>query len=246
MRRQPAIRVVILCLLSGIPLLTACNRQTAAPETGTSPAADPAADAAAESRRHMDEQTAALDKRAEDLQRQFAEMETKVADRGRTPTAALHAEVKEDVDGVRQAIANLKTTSPENWWQRHEEAMERTADDIAADVRRLARNAAADAPAAAASPADAVFESRRDTFVARLATRADAMEEALKNVKASGAVETEVNDTRARIDKLQDDLQRLRGVGAADWWDVSAARVTEYVDRVEESVRRLDDDRPRS
>jgi hypothetical protein len=248
MRRQTAMPVVFVALISGLPLMTACNRQGPERETTTETRAaegNAAAEAAAADRRKMDEQTAQLDKRASDLDQRFTEMEAKVADKGRTPTAGLRAEVKEDVANVHQAIANLKTTTPENWWQRHEEAMERTADDIEADVRRLAKTWKPTA-APATSAADAVFESRRDAFVTRLSARADAMEAALKDVKASGAVETEVNDTRARIDKLQDDLQRLHSVSAKDWWDVSEKRVAEYIDRVEDSVRRLDNDRAKT
>ena len=88
------------------------------------------------------------------------------------------------------------------------------------------------------------FESRRDTFANSLKARVDAMEQALGNVKASGARETEVSDTRARIAKLEDDLDKLGSASADDWWDVSKARVTEYVERVEDSVGRLDDDKP--
>jgi hypothetical protein len=62
-------------------------------------------------------------------------------------------------------------------------------------------------------------------------------------VKPSGSAGTELDDTRARIDKLQDDLDRLRAVDADDWWDVSEKRVSDYMDRVEQSIGRLDNDR---
>jgi hypothetical protein len=56
-------------------------------------------------------------------------------------------------------------------------------------------------------------------------------------------VETEREDTKARIDKLQEDLDELRGVNPDAWWDVSSKRVGEYIDRVEESIKRLDNDK---
>ena len=43
--------------------------------------------------------------------------------------------------------------------------------------------------------------------------------------------------------KLGDDVDRLRSASADDWWDVTKARVSEYVDRVEASVKRLDDNK---
>ena len=67
---------------------------------------------------------------------------------------------------------------------------------------------------------------------------------ALDGIKASGARETEVEDARARVKKLAEDVDRLGAASADDWWDVSKARVTEYVDRVEDSVERLDDNTP--
>ena len=89
----------------------------------------------------------------------------------------------------------------------------------------------------------APFTSRRDQFVASLRARVDAMENALDKVKARDARKTELEDTQARVKKLADDLDRLRSASADDWWDVTKARVTDYVDRVENSVDRLDDNK---
>jgi DNA repair exonuclease SbcCD ATPase subunit len=76
------------------------------------------------------------------------------------------------------------------------------------------------------------------------------MEEQLERTKAKGALETELEDTKARIDKLQEDLDELRNVSPDAWWDVSSERVGQYIERVDESIKRLDDneaqtDRPR-
>jgi hypothetical protein len=153
--------------------------------------------------------------------------------------------VKEDVKNVREAVADLGTTTPENWWERHERAMERTAEDIEADVRRFAKGQAA--PAAAQEPetpaSAAPFESRRDRFVTRLRARVDVMEEQLKNVRARDAEKTELEDTRARVNKLKEDVDRLGRASADDWWDISSKRVSEYIDRLEDSIRRLDDNK---
>jgi hypothetical protein len=87
------------------------------------------------------------------------------------------------------------------------------------------------------------FTSRRDKFVADVRARVDAMQQALDRVKARGAQQTEIDDTRARVKKLGDDVDRLRSASADDWWNVTHARVSEYLDRVEASVKRLDDNR---
>jgi hypothetical protein len=220
---------------------TACNRSEPVAETTTG-----AASAADDRLKARIDDTAELEKRVVDIERRWTEMQAEVKAEQRSPTASLRDEVKEDVANIRDAVANLKTTSETNWWERHEQATARTLDDIEADVQRFAKAKPGSTPAitpdAAASTAG--FELRRDDFVAKARARADAMEERLKDVKADGARETELEDTRARIDKLQDDLDRLRTVSADDWWDVSSKRVDEYVDRVERSIGRLNDDKP--
>ena len=225
-------------LLATVVSVGACNRQEPVRETTN--------ESVAESVQERNKDAAELEKRVVDVELKWSEMQSRVQEKNRTPTAALRDEVKEDVAAVREAVENLKTTTTENWWERHEEATERTIDDIAADVRRFA-------PAAATSSRDNVradpvgttasFDQRRADFVARERARIDAFEDQLRNVKADGPRQTELEDTRARIDKLQDDLDRLRTVEAKDWWDVSEKRVSEYIDRLERSIARLDDDK---
>src|SRR5687767_9650831 len=225
----------------------ACKRDAAeSRDEGAAVARD--ADRAADLQRQRDEEISRLDQRIADVEREYAEAREQVVTGSRTATAGLREELKEDVTNVRQAVNDLRSTTPDNWWDRHEAAMRRTADDIEADVSRLAGAALPKRPAEAAATtgegvSTAPFTSRRDQFVAALRARVDAMEDALEKVKADGPRETELADTRARVRKLADDLDRLRSADADDWWDVTKARVTEYVDRVEDSVERLDDNR---
>ena len=48
----------------------------------------------------------------------------------------------------------------------------------------------------------------------------DAMNKALDNVKATGPRKTELDDLHARVNKLDDDLDRLKSASAEDWWDL--------------------------
>lgn len=226
--------------------IVGCNRAADETRTASTDAVATADRAAEQQRAHTDEITK-LDRRVADLEQEYNKTSQKVVNKSKTPTAGLREEVKEDVANVKDAVAGLQTTTPENWWDRHEQAMHRTADDIESDVRRLAGGKLAVRPEATAGKTDegvstAPFTSRRDTFVANLRARVDAMEDALKDVKARGASDTELDDTRARIKKLGEDLDHLRSADADDWWDISKSRVTDYVDRVEASVKRLDDD----
>lgn len=223
-------------------MASACGGPEPAPEPAREESA--AEKAAAELDRKRNDETAQLEKRVADVERRWTEMQTKVAEKKAAPTSALSSEVQEDVKNVREAVADLKTTNLENWWDRHERAMERTADDIEEDVRRFAKSKQpAVAPRSDTAATPGPFESRRDQFVTRLRARVDVMEEQLKNVRARNAQETELEDTRARINKLKEDVDRLRKASADDWWDISSKRVSEYIDRLERSVGRLDNDK---
>jgi hypothetical protein len=215
------------------------------PEPAREPAREESAaeTAAAELQRKHNDEAAQLEKRAADVERRWTEMTARVKEKSAAPTAGLRAEVQEDINSVRQAVADLKTTTADNWWERHERAVERAAADIEEDVQRFAKTKrpapAQPETAAAAGP----FESRRDQFVTRLRARVESMEEQLKNVRARAAVETELEDTRARVNKLKEDVGRLERASADDWWDISSKRVSEYIERVERSVERLDNDK---
>ena len=241
--------VVTISALAFALASTACNRQaTDRSETATRTETAQPVNRAAEQEQQRQDEIAKLDSRVAEIDRKYTEKESKVQSGRRTATAGLQEEVKEDVTNVKQAVNDLRTTTPENWWDRHEAAMHRTADDIEADVRRLAGKVESVRPqgtsgTTAEGVSTAPFESRRDRLVADLRARTEAMEHALDNVKAKGARETEINDTKARVKKLRDDVDTLASAKADDWWDVSKARVGEYLDRVQASVDRLDDNR---
>ena len=205
-------------------------------------------DRAADLQRQRDEEISRLDQRVADVERKYAEANQKVVSGSRTATTGLREELKEDVTNVKKAVDDLRTTTPDNWWERQEAAMQRSFDDVEADVKRMAGTLTPPRTADATGTtgegvSTAPFTSRRDQFVARLRARVKAMDDALDKVKAGGPRETELDDTRPRVKKLADDVDRLGSASADDWWDVSKARVTDYVDRVEDSVRRLDDNR---
>jgi chromosome segregation ATPase len=226
--------------LSALLATVGCNSQP----SGAPDHAAEAAEEAAREQRERSEEVAELERRASNLESQWKEMQTKVQTRGRTATAGLREEVQEDVKNAQTAVADLKSTTVDNWWERHERALERAVLDVQADVERLTKQKTAPesehtAPAGTAGG----FTERRDAFVGRLRNRVDAMEARLNDVTAKGALETELDDTRARVDTLQADLDELRNASADDWWDLSSERVSEYIDRVQESIKRLDDNK---
>jgi chromosome segregation ATPase len=239
-------KLMIVGIVAPALVAGACNRRGESRDSVVDDRAASTADAATKAQQQRDEDISRLDKRVAEIEREYTDANQKVAEDRKTPTPGLKEEVKEDVNNVKQAVDDLRSTTPDNWWARHEAALKRTADDIDADVSRLAGNVK-ETPAAHTKTADGEqvstgpFESARDTFVTDMRTRVDAMKRALDNVKADGPKKTEVEDVRARVNKLSDDLDRLKSAKADDWWDVTRTRVAEYVDRVEGSVKRLDD-----
>jgi hypothetical protein len=239
-------KLMIVGIVAPALLFGACNRN---PESQGPQVRDEAANSADEAAKRQQERAddiTRLDQRVAEIEREYTEADHKVAVDRKTPTVGLREELKEDVNNVKQAVNELKTTTPENWWARHEEAMRRTAADIDADVSRLAGKVKPATPATTEDAhgeavSTAPFTSQRDEFVAAMRARVDAMKQSLDNVKARGPQETELEDVRARVNKLSDDVDRLKSASPEDWWDVTKSRVTEYVDRIDRSVNRLDD-----
>lgn len=233
---------VALALAAG-----ACSRDATDTRNDAVKADEKVADEAAAIEKERRDDIARFTERAAQLERDYAEKSAVLASGERTATPSLREEVQEDVNNVKQAVANLGTTTEENWWTREEDAMRATLDDVAADAKRFGVRMTESAPAAPGeTPATAPFTSRRDSFVAEMKGRVDALHRALEKVTAKGARETELDDTRDRVKKVAADLDRLAAATADDWWDVSRDRVREYLDRVETSIKRLDDNKPRA
>ena len=225
----------------------ACNRDAKETRKEAVEADKKVADEAAAIEKERRDDIANFTERAAQLEREYADKAAVLASGKRSATQTLHEEVQEDVNNVKQAVANLSTTTADNWWTREEDAMRATLADVGADAKQFGARMAESAPAAPGeTAATAPFTSRRDSFVAEMKGRVDAMDKALEKVKAKGARETELNDTRDRVKKIAADLDRLAAATADDWWDVSRDRVREYLDRVETSIKRLDDNKPKA
>ena len=161
----------------GVAVATAgaCSRE--ARDTTATSDVTANADRAAELQRERDQDIAKLTDRVAEIERGY-QQQTAERPRGTAgATPGLREEVQEDVKNVRQAVADLKTTNADNWWERHEQAMSRTADDIEADVRRMSGARELPAPRADTTApsgevaSSAPFTSRRDRFVKQLRTR---------------------------------------------------------------------------
>jgi cytochrome c556 len=210
------------------------------------------ADRTAELQRQRELELSKMDDRIAALERKYEE-KFAASPRGTSGagSATLRNDVKSDMDDVKAAVNNLRTTTAENWWDRHQAAMRTAFDDVESDVKRFAGTRALPVQKKGTHVADASgepvstapFTSSRDKFVADMQARVDAMNKTLDNVKATGPRKTELNDLHARVNKLGDDIDRLKSASAEDWWSVSQKRVNDYIERVEKSVARLDDNK---
>jgi len=240
-------RLTAISALAIAVAVSACGRDSAQP---VSPAADPSADRAAQAERRREQELSTLDDRVAAIERSYEEKTAAIPQGtgGKTASGRLRDDVKGDVADVKEAVKDLRTTTAENWWNRYEDALKRAADEVESDVKAISPTKRLPAPKEETRPADASgqtvstapFTSQRDKFVSEMRTRFDAMNKVLDNVKATGPRKTALEDLRARVKTLADDVDRLRSASADDWWDLSKARVSDDVDRVERSVARLD------
>jgi hypothetical protein len=245
-RMMTAVGVMALTLSIG-----ACSREPSVEQRD--PAAAPALDRAAALQEQRERDLSMMDDRVAALERDYQDKSasTPSGTSGTKATTNLRDEVKSDMDDVKEAVSRLRTTTAENWWDRHESALETAIGDVDKDVRRFTGMPASPAPPKELRTTDdsgqpvstAPFTSRRDKFVADMRTRIDAMSKSLDAAKATGPRKTERDDLHARVEKLADDIKRLGSASAEEWWDLSKARVEDYIDRVERSIARLDDNK---
>jgi hypothetical protein len=225
----------------------ACGREPAQPAP---PTVDLQAERTAQAERRREQELSQLDDRVAALERSYDEKSAGIPQgtSGKAASGRLHEDVKSDVADVKDAVKDLRSTTAENWWDRHEAAVKKAADEVESDVKAFSATKMLPAPTKPAQVADgsgqavstAPFTSKRDKFVADMRLRFAAMNKVLDNVKATGPRKTALDDLRARVNKLDDDMDRLRTASADDWWDLSKTRVSDYIDRVEKSVARLD------
>jgi len=243
-----AVSVVALTVGTG-----ACRREGSVERHDAAPATEATRDVdrTAELQRHRDLELSKMDDRIAALERHYEE-QVAAHPRGTSgapATGRLRHDVQGEVNDVKTAVSNLRTTTADNWWDRHESALEKAFDDVESDVQRFAGTRALPvhqnnhrvADKSGQTVSAAPFMSSRDKFVADMQARVDAMNKALDNVKATGPRKTELKDLHDRVNKLGEDLDRLKSASAEDWWDLSQHRVNDYIDRVEKSVARLDD-----
>ncbi len=238
LRLQTAVLIMSVC---GI---TACSRQQATGNADRSGDANRVA--ATDAQRDRDADINRLEQRLDDVERKWSEQEKKLAQERASATASMQKEVTQDLKNARQAVENLKTTTPDNWWEREEGVLQQTTAELERDVQRFTGRPVR--PDAQTKPKgteqDTAFAARRDQFINDLQPRVDAMKKQLDRISAKGTENTERKDTRARVNKLSDDLAELRKATPDDWWKISRDRVSDYIDRLEKSVGRLDDNKP--
>jgi hypothetical protein len=235
--------------------VSACNREATVAEPRGLPVTDAprTVDRATELQQQRLQDLSKMDARVASIERNYEEMRKPQAQgtSGGTATSGLRADVKSDMADLKKAVDHLRTTTAENWWDRHQAALKTAVDEVERDVERFSGIRVRHLPPKNTRVADeagqpvstAPFTSTRDKFVGDMHTRVDAMDKVLDDVKATGRRKTQLDDLHARVNKLGDDIDRLKSASAEDWWDLSKARVNDYIERVKKSVTRLDDNK---
>ena len=158
--------------------VSGCNRPAQETRDDAKETAAQVADATADAQQQRDAQVRRLNERVAQIERDYAAKSEQLAAGKRTATAGLREEVQEDVANVKQAVANLSTTTADNWWDREEAAVRRAVEDVGSDVERFAGKVADPAPVAIETAAAAPFTSRRDAFVTEMKGRVNAFQSA--------------------------------------------------------------------
>ena len=247
-RRDTAIGVLALTLAAG-----ACNRQAAMNQSDNASAAPVTrqADRAAELQRQRDEDLAKLDARVAALERDYQQARDArpSGTAGTTATSPLRGEAKSDVHDVTEAVEQ-----PPNHDARKLVGA-RSGRDEACDRRRRGGRQTRHR---SAKPADSTQggSCRRRVGAAgqhcavhvesrqvrrRHACTGGCDEQGPRHREGQGSAENGSDDLHARVNKLGEDLDRLKSASAEDWWDVSKGRVEDYIARVEKSVHRIPD-----
>src|SRR5438128_1642421 len=111
-RMIAAVGMMALTLAAG-----ACSREATVEQRDPAAARD--VDRAAQLQKQRDEQLSRIDERVAKLERDYDEQRA-IRSSGTSGTTVVRDEVKSDAADVKKAVANLRTTTPENWWERHE------------------------------------------------------------------------------------------------------------------------------
>ena len=226
-------RLMMIALVAMSVAATACNRPNQDVDDARS-TAEPAADTRAQD---ADE----LDRRLAELERKWEDVKTRVSNEAAAATATARARIEDDLMMAREALGELRTTTADNWLERQERQLERMAERVEQEVRTFARNwtPSPDTDEVGTSGDQTDWAQRRDALVARMEQRIREMEQALADIGPGDGNEADVEDTRARVEHMKEDTERLRRASEAEWWDVTKARLSAYLDRLDAAIDRL-------
>jgi TolA-binding protein len=188
-------------------------------------------------------EVAELEQRTNELERDWNAAQERLSKRTDAAATEAKAEIQEMIADVKREVAELRSTSADNWWDRTEQDIESAAGEVEQDVKRFARRWTPDVDndnVGTTGNAD-TWEARRDRLVNRMQARIDSMEQALRDV-GPDADKEDVEETRAEIRDMREENDRLRGADENDWWDVTRERVNNFIERIDARIDRLIND----
>jgi hypothetical protein len=230
-------RLMMIALVATTVAAAACNRPNQDVDDARTNA-EPAADTRAQDAED-------LDRRLAELERKWQDVQTRVSNEAAAATATARARIEDDLMMAREALGELRTTTAENWLERQERQLERMAERVEQDVRTVARNwtPSRDTDEVGTTGDQSDWAQRRDALVARTERRVREMETALAELDPRDADQPDVESTRARVQHMKEDTDRLRRASDAEWWDLTKERLNAYLERLDAAIDRLAESR---
>ena len=226
---------VAASLAAALAVAGACNRSTPASDDARQDAAAPATDA-------RERETASLEQRLNELEKEWQQARQRLSDQARRNAPRLTTAIDEDFSAARESLRDLRQSTAQDWWQRQEQQLERAAERAEQSVRTFARDwspSTKDESVGTAGDANADWSARRDALVTRLEQRVRDMEQALERLDPRDFDHAELEHARERVDLMKEDAERLRGASEDEWWELTKERVRAQLDRLDAAIDRL-------
>jgi Skp family chaperone for outer membrane proteins len=203
------------------------------------------------------------------MEQRVAQLEQRLADmKAQGGTAAVNQDriesLQSDVQALRQEINDLRNTRADNWWPTTERSMERSRQHIEEDMTRWGQAGTADrartmpretpretprdttdmtrsTPVGEGTHGANDFTAQRERFAARMEADIKALERDLDRyaTRARGTARDGVEDVRAQLNDLRQQVSELRNVDEGSWWDATQRRLDRTAERIERSIENL-------
>ena len=228
-------------LLGAMLVATACSRT----DNATTGSADRTAPDQAAIQRDREAYAAKLDQRIAEMERRVTEM--RGAAGKRTTTNDRLEDIQENLKQLREEVAEIRRpTAGTEWWPMTERYVERDTNRLETGVRGRNTGSAArtdtTTPPATGTLSDAELTARRDQFVLKMQAQIDQLERELNTAQPDRIRGGDIEGVRAELKDLREEVNDLKNVTGANWWDATKNRLDRTMNRIERSIENVGKD----